>query len=193
VNNIQGTLAATAVMMLVLVGGCAKEAEQIDTQSSVALEAIEGENAGETAEVRGEGSGEHSSEGSGERSREGSGEHEGESSGEHGGEGQHGEEGEESGIQYGLNDTYDETRYGARLILTFDEESNSFVGTVENTTKEILNRVRVEVHLSNGIELGPTNTADLTPGEKRNVKLTAISTGFDKWSAHPEVGSGDGG
>lgn len=194
-NSIQGTLAAIAVMMVVLVGGCANEAEQIDTQSSVALEAIEGENAGETAEVRGEGSGEHSGEGSGERSREGSGEHGREGSGEHGSEssGEHGEEGEESGIQYGLNDTYDETRYGARLILTYDAESNSFVGTVENTTEDILNRVRVEVHLSNGIELGPTNTADLTPGEKRAVKLTAISKGFDKWSAHPEVGGGDGG
>jgi hypothetical protein len=103
------------------------------------------------------------------------------------------EEGEESGTEYGLNDTYDEIRYGARLILTYEVESNSFVGTVENTTEETLRRVRVEVHLSNGVELGPTNTVDLAPGEKGTVKLTAISTDFDKWSAHPEVGGGDGG
>lgn len=190
---VQGALTAIAVMMVVNVSGCSKEAETVEDQGLVALEAIEGENAIDTAEVRGEGSGEHGGESSGEHGREGSDEHGNESSSEHGGEGQHSEEGEESGTQYGLNDTYDEVRYGARLILTYDAESNSFIGTVENTTEDILNRVRVEVHLSNGIELGPTNTADLTPGEKRAVKLTAISKGFDTWSAHPEVGGGEGG
>ena len=47
-------------------------------------------------------------------------------------------------------------RNGARLILSYDAASNSFKGTVENTTSNVLTRVRVEVHLSNGAELGPT-------------------------------------
>lgn len=54
----------------------------------------------------------------------------------------------ESGTQYALNETYDNVRNGARLILNYDAESNSFIGTVENTTKKTLERVRVEVHLS---------------------------------------------
>ncbi len=140
----------------------------------------EGEHSGERAE------GEHGRE----ESREGSGEHGGE-----GGEGEHGEEGEggeESGTEFGLNDTYDNVRNGARLILNWDAESSSFVGTVENTTEQILTRVRVEVHLSNGIELGPTTPTDLKSGEKRRVRLTVTSTDFDKWSAHPEVGGGEG-
>jgi hypothetical protein len=174
-----------AVMLVAIINGCSKDVRTVEDQGSVPLEAIEGEHASDTAEVGGEGSGEHG--------REGSGEHGGERSGEHGGEGRHSEEGEESGTEYGLNETFDEVRYGARLILTYDAESNSFVGTVENTTEETLSRVRVEVHLSIGVELGPTNTVDLAPGEKRDVKLTAISKGFDKWSAHPEVGGGDGG
>lgn len=112
-----------------------------------------------------------------------------ESRGEHardrGGDGR----GEESGTEHAPSETYDEVRNGARLILAYDADTNSFNGTVENTTNKTLERVRVEVHLSNGKELGPTISADLGPGEKRNVKLTATSTDFDRWSVHPEVGS----
>ena len=103
------------------------------------------------------------------------------------------EEGEESGTELALNETYDQVRNGARLILTYDTQTNSFIGTVENTTDETLKRVRVEVHLSNGKELGPTPAADLAPGEKRDVQLIATSTDFDGWTAHPEVGEGEHG
>ena len=100
---------------------------------------------------------------------------------------------EESGTELALNETYDKVRNGARLILTYDAQSNTFKGTVENTTDETLKQVRVEVHLSNGKELGPTTPADLAPGEKREVQLTVTSTDFDKWTAHPEVGEGEHG
>jgi hypothetical protein len=191
-------------MAAAITGGCSGDSGTVEEQAPVALVAIEGEHPRDTAPAGEEESGEHAGErersgehagereGAGEHGGERSSEHGGERSGEHGGEGEGGEEGEESGTEYGLNDTYDEVRAGARLVLTHDAESNSFVGTVENTTEGTLNRVRVEVHLSNGVEIGPTNTADLAPGEKREVKLTATSTNFDKWSAHPEVGGGEG-
>jgi hypothetical protein len=115
------------------------------------------------------------------------------SQGEHGGDTGDGEKGEESGTELALDETYDNTRNGARLVLTYDAETNSFNGTVENTTEETLKRVRVEVHLSNGKELGPTTPDDLGAGEKRDVKLTATSKDFDGWSAHPEVGSSEHG
>ena len=101
------------------------------------------------------------------------------------------EEGEESGTELALDETYDEIRNGARLILAYDAQSNAFKGTVENTIDETLKQVRVEVHLSNGKELGPTPAADLAPGEKRDVQLIATSTDFDGWTAHPEVGEGE--
>jgi hypothetical protein len=100
---------------------------------------------------------------------------------------------EESGTELALNESYDEVRNGARLILAYDAQSNSFSGTVENTTNNTLKRVRVEVHLSNGEELGPTTPADLDPGERIDVNLTATSKDFDGWTAHPEVGSGEHG
>ena len=103
------------------------------------------------------------------------------------------EDGEESGAELALNETYARVRNGARLILTYDAQNNSFNGTVENTTSETLKQVRVEVHLSNGKELGPTPAADLAANEKRDVQLIATSTDFDGWTAHPEVGEGEHG
>ncbi len=99
-----------------------------------------------------------------------------------------GAEGEESGTQYGLDDTYDNVRAGARLIISYDADANAFTGVVENTTSRTLTRVRVEVHLSNGIELGPTTPVDLAPGESVNVTLEASISSFETWGAHPEVG-----
>lgn len=59
---------------------------------------------------------------------------------------------EESGTELAPDETHDQVRNGARPILVFDPESNSFRGIVENTTANTLVRVRVEVHLSNGVE-----------------------------------------
>lgn len=112
-------------------------------------------------------------------------------SGEHTGESESGEgEGEESATQYGLTDTYDVVRAGARLILSYDDSWNTFRGTVENTTSETLQRVRVEIHLSNGAELGPTTPLDLAPGQMADITLPATKQRFETWSAHPEVGGG---
>ena len=96
---------------------------------------------------------------------------------------------EESSVQLALTDTYDQTRNGARLILNYDQSRHAFTGTVQNVTDQTLTRVRVEVHQSNGIELGPTTPTDLRPGETLDVILPAEGT-FDRWVAHPEVGSG---
>ena len=117
-----------------------------------------------------------------------SGEHaEGSESGEHDDGEESGEDGEESGTQYAPDETFDEVRAGARLVLSYDSASNAFTGTVENTTGDTLRRVRVEVHLSNGIELGPTTPVDLAPGQMTEVTLPATSQPFISWSAHPEV------
>ena len=96
---------------------------------------------------------------------------------------------EESNTQYGVTDTYDESRAGARLVLAYVASANSFLGTVTNTTSSTLPRVRVEVHLSNGIELGPTTPVDLAPGATIDVVLPSSEAQFTTWGAHPEVGS----
>lgn len=95
---------------------------------------------------------------------------------------------EESAVQLALTDTYDNVRNGAHLILSYDEATNAFTGTVKNTTGAILPQVRVEVHLSNGVELGPTPPVDLAPSEEIPITLMAEGGPFDTWTAHPEVG-----
>ncbi len=105
---------------------------------------------------------------------------------------EHGEgEGEESGTQFGLDEVYDELRNGTHMVLAYDAETKAFKGTVENVSDELLERVRVEVHLSNGTELGPTIQADLQPGEKRDVELAVESDDFSSWSTHAEVGNSE--
>jgi len=130
--------------------------------------------------ARSEGEGEHSE---GAESREG-GEHD---------EGSESEEGEEGGVYIGRGDTWDTTRRGARLVLTFNPSSNAFAGTVANMTGSTLCAVRVEVHLSNGTELGPTARTDLSAGQSTEVELSTGGAVFDTWTAHPEISgcSGD--
>ncbi len=130
--------------------------------------------------------GEHGGEGS-----EGGGEHGGSGEGGEGG----GEGGEESGTELTKDQAYDTVRKGARLVLRYDSTADAFVGTVSNTTDSTLTRVRVEVHLSNGTELGPTTPVDLAPGASVPVNLSAMGEQFTGWSPHAEVGpsSGSGG
>ncbi len=120
----------------------------------------------------------------------------GESPGEHGVGGESGSEiggagsEEASGATLAPGDTFDAVRGGARLVLNYDAANNSFNGTVENTTGNDLGQVRIEVHLSNGAELGPTAPVDLAPGEVMSVNLPATQETFTGWIAHAEVGSG---
>lgn len=74
---------------------------------------------------------------------------------------------EESGTELALDETYQKICHGARLILTYDAQSNTFNGTVDNTTDEILKQVRVEVILSNGKDIGLTMLVHLEPGAKQ--------------------------
>ncbi|MDE2898373.1 MAG: hypothetical protein OXO54_08620 [Chloroflexota bacterium] len=97
---------------------------------------------------------------------------------------------EGSGANLALDETFDAVRGGARLILAYDAASNAFTGTVANTTDGILRQVRIEVHLSNGVELGPTTPVDLQPGQTVPVTLPATAAPFTGWIAHAEVGRG---
>ena len=120
----------------------------------------------------------------------------GESRGEHGSGGESGREsgGEEgSAAMLAPDETFDMVRGGARLILSYDAASNAFTGTVENTTNNDLTRVRIEVHLSNGTELGPTTPIDMAPGQVATVHLPSTQAPFTGWVAHAEVGNAESG
>ena len=123
----------------------------------------------------------------------------GDSPGEHGSGGENAGEGggsgseEDSGTTLAPDATFDAVRGGARLILNYDAASNAFIGTVANTTNNALNQIRIEVHLSNGTELGPTTPVNLAPGEVVEVHLPATQASFTGWVAHAEVGGGAAG
>ena len=106
----------------------------------------------------------------------------------HGPEGQGGESGE-SGTQYAISETATEVRAGVRLIIRYNSAQQVFSGTVENTTTATVTQVRVEIHLSNGVELGPTPRVDLAPGETKPVELDARGQTFTHYSVHVELGS----
>ncbi len=101
--------------------------------------------------------------------------------------------GEEGGGAESLtpDETFDAVRNGVRLKLSYHASSNSFKGTLKNTTAAVLDRVRVEVHLSNGTELGPTTPMEMAPGALVAITLPATTAAFTGWTAHAEVGGGD--
>ena len=107
-------------------------------------------------------------------------------------EGQGGEPGE-SGTQYQKGQTASETREGVVLVIAYDSASDAFIGTVRNTNNRTVQHVRVEAHLSNGVELGPTPRVDLAAGETRPVNLSAESQSFTGFSVHVELGLGEHG
>ncbi len=126
------------------------------------------------------------------------GEHQSGENSERGGEHASGEASERGGeassaAALAPGDTYDETRNGARLVLSYDAAANAFAGTVENTTDRVLTRARVEIHLSNGTELGPTTPTDLAPGQVLEIRLPSTTASFTSWTTHAEIGSGEGG
>ncbi len=103
------------------------------------------------------------------------------------------QESEEGGQRYQLVETARQTRSGVELIMSYDSGQQRFTGTVTNTTNATAPAVRVEIHLSNGMELGPTPHSDLAAGGKQTVELDARGQSFDWWSVHVEMGGGGGG
>ena len=108
------------------------------------------------------------------------------------GEGQGGEPGE-SGTQYRKSQIASETREGVVLVIAYDSASDAFIGTVHNSNDRTVQHVRVEVHLPNGVELGPTPRVNLAAGETRTVQLRAMSESFTGFSVHVELGLGEHG
>ena len=122
-----------------------------------------------------------------ESGREGGGEGPGEhGSGGEGSEGGEGGAGEETAVRLNPTQTFWTTRKGVRLDLRYDAATQTFRGSATNITGATIPRVRVEVHLSNGVELGPTKTTNLAPGQTVAVTLPATGQAFAKWGAHAE-------
>jgi hypothetical protein len=106
---------------------------------------------------------------------------------------EHREEGGEGGKRYKKSTKLDETKRGVKLVLEYDKSSQTFIGTIKNVSKKPVKRARVEIHLSNNVELGPTTPTSIEPGKQIVVKLPAKGQSFEWWTAHAEVGGGESG
>ena len=95
--------------------------------------------------------------------------------------------GEGFGVKIAHGESYDRDQDGIRLILTHEPKRNIFNGFVENLTNGTLKGVRVEVHLSNGVVLGPTPAVDLVPGDRKDINISAKNFIFENWTAHLEI------
>lgn len=104
-----------------------------------------------------------------------------------------GGKGEEDATQLGKYETYNVVKRGVRLVLKYNKRTNSFEGTMRNTTNRTIQKARVEVHLSNGTELGPTVPVNLKRNSTKRVVLKATKKGFKTWSTHAEVGGNEHG
>ena len=102
-----------------------------------------------------------------------------------------GEEGEESGDMIGRFEELDQTRGNAHLTLRYNEEANTFYGTLMNMSTATLENVRIEVHLSNGREIGPTSPVNLVNGQTMDITLEGPEEPFVEWTAQVEVGEGE--
>ena len=87
------------------------------------------------------------------------------------------------------DETFNQLRAGTRLVMSYDPAINAFTGTVQNTTSYRLLNVRVEVHLEDGTELGPTPPIDLAPDEVQQVELQSTVPSFIGWVALVRIGS----
>ena len=85
--------------------------------------------------------------------------------------------------QYALDEVYDQTSAGARLILAYDAGNGAFSGLLENTTDQPIEGVRVQVDLSDGSTLGPTDPIDLAAGESSPIALPTEGATFETFSA----------
>ena len=129
----------------------------------------------------------------------------GEGMGEHGGgggEGGHaegaeggGEGGGESGPEASPDTSIEETVGGTLQNQTFSfafhADTQTFEGTVENTSMSLVCDSRTEIHVGTaggGVELGPTIEQDLAPGDVLNVVMYLHPTGQAvTYSLHPEA------
>jgi len=83
--------------------------------------------------------------------------------------------------------TWDRTRNGVHVIMTFDPARNAFLGTAANTTQERLCGVQVAIVLEDGTALDPSPKLNLAVGDTAKVEVPAGGAKVQGWSARPQI------
>lgn len=98
----------------------------------------------------------------------------------------------EGGERWDKDEVATVTRSGVKLVIRYYSADEEFRGAMTNTTNSSVSGARVEIHLSNGKELGPTPRTTLAAGESKDVTLDAAGQQFSWFSVHIELGGGSG-
>ena len=77
--------------------------------------------------------------------------------------------------------------------IRYDPHGEVFTGTVRNTTDQTVEQGHVEVHRSDGTELGPTPHAEFAAGKTKMVELSARSQTITGLRVHVDLGSSEHG
>ena len=87
----------------------------------------------------------------------------------------------------GLEENYSADHKGdARITLSYDAETKSFKGFVENIGRDVMEQCHVSIQLSNGQEIGPKTVGNIDPGSRASIELT-VEGEFDRWTVQPAV------
>ncbi|MDE2974305.1 MAG: hypothetical protein OXU64_06205 [Gemmatimonadota bacterium] len=98
----------------------------------------------------------------------------------------------EGGKRWDKDEPATVTRSGVKLVIRYHSSDEEFRGTMTNTTSSSVSDARVEIHLSNGKELGPTPRTTLAGDESKDVTLDAAGQRFSWFSVHIELGGDSG-
>ncbi len=84
-------------------------------------------------------------------------------------------------------DVYDDTISGVHVMVKYMLDDKYFYGSLENVGDELVKGIKVGMHLSNGMDLGPTHGLDLVPGKAGSVVIDADIKEWEKWAVYVEL------
>lgn len=90
-------------------------------------------------------------------------------------------------------DVYDDTISGVHVMVKYMLDDKYFYGSLENVGDEHVVGLKLGMHLSNGMDLGPSHGADLEPGKAGSVVIDADIKEWEKWAVYVEIGDAEGG
>jgi hypothetical protein len=88
-------------------------------------------------------------------------------------------------------DVINDTINGIHFICKYDTDNKYFSGSLKNTTNELIEGVKVQIYLSNGMSLNPSPTTNLNPEAEyeSTFMVDADVKEWDKWDAQIEFES----
>ncbi len=96
-------------------------------------------------------------------------------------------EGVDQSYKMAVSESFDEVINGAKITLNCDARVGGVVGTVQNKAAVAIEKVTIDISLSNGLKLETVTFENLQPGESKSVEILAENGLFNRWTADVKV------